>query len=696
MYIDSKSIEQLEKLKELLYKGSDFSIDTAPLISKIDDIITENQKKQADAKAGADYYAKFAERFLAGMNDDLVDAAKNGAIAINDFVKEQDEATIKAIQNYRDYAQKAADLYQQAEEILTDIRDSVIQKIDNIQAYGNAKTSLEDAQINQLQNAVDLMETSGNIAPAAYYEAMMKNSVNKKEYWAPLLADMQAEFNKAVQEGRIVIGSIEWYEQIGKIYEAQAAIDEATIEFEEFQNAINDIYWDNFDKLIDRLDAVNSELSNLFDLLSEDDKVVDEFGNWTDEGITSLGLLAQQMENAQAKAEEYKKAMDDLERNKANYSIDEYNEKMAELKDSYLSEIKNIKDLKDAMVDLNKVRIDAVKNAIDKEIEALEEKNEKIKESLDLEKEQYGWTKQVADKEKSIAELRRRLNSLAGNTAASAIAERRKLEAELAAAQKEMDDMWYEHSIEEQQKTLDESLENYKENKEDEKDALDKWLEDEERVIQESFDLFNSNLDIVSSVLTAFEQEHGIELTKAVTDPWKSGVDAMEVYRQKLAEMKQKQDDARQNAEDTADDIIDSLYKPQTNSSTTLPHYAKGTIGAKSDHWAIIDELGPELQFVPDGSGRLSYIARGTSVVPHDLSEKLIGLALDPAKVLEESRPTIGAPHITTNNLDIDLSFGSLVHVDHCDQNTLPDLQKMVRGEFDNMMKAINQKLKRK
>ena len=45
MYIDSKSIEQFEKLKELLNKGADFSIDTAPLISKIDDIIKAMKDK---------------------------------------------------------------------------------------------------------------------------------------------------------------------------------------------------------------------------------------------------------------------------------------------------------------------------------------------------------------------------------------------------------------------------------------------------------------------------------------------------------------------------------------------------------------------------------------------------------------------------------------------------------------------------
>lgn len=45
MYIDSKSIKQFEKLKALLNKGSDFGIDTALLISKIDNVIKAMKDK---------------------------------------------------------------------------------------------------------------------------------------------------------------------------------------------------------------------------------------------------------------------------------------------------------------------------------------------------------------------------------------------------------------------------------------------------------------------------------------------------------------------------------------------------------------------------------------------------------------------------------------------------------------------------
>lgn len=743
------------------------SADTVGLDEKntiIDEIIGLYESKKSLLDTAKNAYQNRADALLDGFSDDIKAKIKNGSINIEEY----DGELAEDIQNYFDYITKANDLEIELGGVTVTIADFSLQKFDNVAtAFDNEIEEKFQSDQDLIEAEIGYLEEQGKrVSPELYQKLIdiqneeQKVLENKKKTLEDVLATEMAA-------GRIQVGDKQWYEMTNAINEVDEAIIQGKQDLESFQNSINDLYWDNFDKLVDRLDAVNSELSHLFDLLSEDDKVVDEFGNWTDEGIASLGLLAQQMENAQSKAEEYKQAMDDLESNKANYSLDEYNEKMAELKDSYLSEIKNIEDLKDEMVNLNKVRIEAIKKGIDKEIEALEKKNKKIKESLDLEKEQYEWQKQVAEKEKSIADIQRRLNALAGDNSASAIAERRKLQAELAQAQAEMDDMWYEHGIEEQQKSLDESLDNYKENKEDEKEALDKWLEDEEKVIQESFDLFNSNVDLVSSVLTAFEQEHGIKLTEAITDPWKSGIDAMTAYRNELAKMKQEQEDAKDDADETADDIIESLNEPDVtppsvpnppssdNSQTEetenttpshrtytikkndtlsgiakselgsaarwqeiynlnkdvisnpnliypgqkikLPYYAKGTTGVKDDQWAITDELGDELTLHAGPNGRLQYLTKGSGVVTADLTQRLMEWGeLDPSQVLENSSPKIGAPHITTNNFDIDLSFGSLVHVDHCDQNTLPDLQKMVRGEFDNMMKTVNQKLKRK
>ena len=384
--------------------------------SKIDQIIQKNKEKFADAKAGSAYYENYAQKYLEGMNGDLITAAKDGAIAITEFTKEQDEATVKAIQNYREYAQKAADLYQQAEEILTDIRDSVIQKIDNIQSYGDAKTSIEDLQTEKLQSMVEYLETSGYIPSTGYYgtnggnaansTGMFENSYKKIDYWTPLLADMQKEFDAAVNSGTIQVGTIEWYEQLEKLYQVQAEISAATLEIEEFQNAINDIYWDNFDHLINHIQYLKDETQSLIDLMDSDDMFTTpdegrkyEGGTieywtaddvkWTNEGIASLGLYAQQMEIAEFEARQYAEAIDDLTKDyeAGLYSENEYCEKLNELKESQYDAIESYEDAKDAIVDMNEARVDSIKDGISKEIEAYEELIEKKKKALNAEKD---------------------------------------------------------------------------------------------------------------------------------------------------------------------------------------------------------------------------------------------------------------------------------------------------------------------
>ena len=123
--------------------------------------------------------------------------------------------------------------------------------------------------------------------------------------------------------------------------------------------------------------------------------------------------------------------------------------------------------------------------------------------------------------------------------------------------------------------------------------------------------------------------------------------------------------------------------------------YASGTLGTKKNQWALIDELGEELVVNADGNGRLSYLTKGTGVVPADLTEKIMKLALDPASVLDGVVPKTRIPNVTANNFDVNLSFDSLVHADNVTQDTLPELQKVIRNEFDYMMKQVNNGLKR-
>ena len=773
--------------------------------AKIDEIIVENQKKYADSLAGARYYEEYAQKYLAGMNDDLVAAAKNGSIAITEFTKEQDEATVEAINNYRDYAQKAADLYQQAEEILTDIRDSVIQKIDNIQTYGEAKTSIEDLQTDKLQSRVDLDETRGIITSPEYYTAMMENSGKKIEYWTPLLSDMQKEFDNAVKSGKIQVGSTEWYEQIAKMYDVQSQIDSATIELEEFQNAINDIYWDNFDQLIDRIEYVKEDTQSLIDLMDSADMVITpetddgwsaDQVEWTKEGMATLGLYAQQMETAEFEAKQYAKAIDDLtaEYEAGHYSENEYLEKLNELKKGQYDNIEAYHDAQDAIKDLNKTRIDAIKEGIEKEIDAYEELINKKKEELSVEKDLYDFQKGVADQQKNIADIQRKLAALSSDNSASAVAKRKQLEAELAEANAELEETYYDRSIENQQNALDKELEDFKEEKDAEIEKWEEYLTNVEQVVADSLNIVQANATEIGNTLTEKAQEYNLTVSDAVLTPWKDGALAVSEYQTafdtaasstttKLEEMKNKwqevidkmaeagqidvnninAENANYAAAKKTPEPKPSESKPNNNTNkdkaivvggkinasgakiysningtgysqyfandpiyTVLSEqgewlkvrhhksssgvtgwfkkgqvkaYAKGTLGVDKDQWALIDELGEELVMRADDSGKLSFMTKGSTVIPHDITENLMELGqLDPTDILNRNRPQITpSKSVINNNMEIhvDASVSELIHVEHLDGNNLDEITKVVDKAWDKKMQGLNSAIKK-
>jgi len=123
-------------------------------------------------------------------------------------------------------------------------------------------------------------------------------------------------------------------------------------------------------------------------------------------------------------------------------------------------------------------------------------------------------------------------------------------------------------------------------------------------------------------------------------------------------------------------------------------YYAKGSLGVDKDQWAITDEYGPELMLVPDGTGKLSYLKAGTGIVPADMTQKLFELAQIPTSDLMSKNMTAIVPNITKNEFKNEFNFDSLVHVDHCDQNTLKDLEKMVDNKINQFGKQMNYALK--
>ena len=510
--------------------------------NKIDDIIAKNREKMANLEAGADYYESYIDKFWNKIPAQYQEAAKNGAIAITDFAGEASEEVVEAIQSYRDYVQKAADLRQQKEETKTENRDLAIQKFNNAYDAGDVRATVEDSQTEKLQNTVDYDEARGLITSGAYYAAMMENSNKKIEYLTNARAAMQEELDRAVKAGEIEKGSNEWYELIDQMYQIDAQIDEAAIEIEEYQNAINDIYWDNFDQLINRLDYLQDETQSLIDLMDSEDMVITpetddgwaaDQVEWTKEGLASLGLYAQQMEIAEYKSKQYAEAIDDLtkEYEAGHYSENEYIEKLEELKSAQYDSIEAYYDAQDAIKELQKARVDEIKKGIEKQVDAYEKLIDKKKEALNAEKDLYDFQKSASEQRKNIDQIERQLAVLANDTSMSAMAKKRQLEAELAEAKAEQEELYYNRSIEQQQEALDKELEDFQTQKDAEIQKWEEYLENVELLVTESLGIVQSNASEIGETLTAKAEEYNLTVSDAILTPWKDGSLAVSDYQ---------------------------------------------------------------------------------------------------------------------------------------------------------------------
>ena len=712
---------KLEEIEAIIEKTSakiaNFLDDTTSIKSKdelYDELIKAEKDKSETYLKAAQKYNVEAAAALSGVPQQYQEMARNGAIAIEDFIGEDQVEIAEKIQEYRDWAAKADEAENGHLEAIAAISAHRVEQLEDIATDFENIISISKSHSDLLQAEMDFIEESGNRLSEDYYEELKRHAQKQLDDMQSERVALQKILDDSVAAGDVVIGSDDWYSMLETIYEVDKEIVDCKTSLEEFQNAINELYWDNFEKLIDEIDNVDSELSNLYDLISDDDKVVDEMGNWTDEGVTALGLLAQQMEVAQQKSKEYGKAIDKLKKDYAAglYSTDEYNEKLAELTESQYDAIKSYEDAKDAIVDLNKTRIEAVKECIQKEIDAYSELIEKKKESLNSDKEAYDFQKQVEESNKNIEAIERKIAALQGDTSSSAMAQRKRLEAELLKAKEEQQDMYYDHSVEKQQEALDKELEDYTKNKEDEMDALDEYLKKEEQVISDSFDLIAENTRNIANTLIGISEEYGVSISDTVATPWINGANAIGTYEEQLntsvsattknlETLKQQLEDLQTQADRTANSIVNATHSTivETNDGhqTSIKGYAKGSKSIEYDQWALIDELGDELQLVPNGSGRLDYIKKGTGILNNTLTEKLMDLAIDPTSVLENSRPVIGAPGITTTNntITIDNSVGTLLHVEHLDGSNPAEVAKLVDKAWEKKMQTLNNSIKK-
>ena len=572
----------------------------------IDDIIGLNKSLYDNLTAGASKYYEYAQKLLEKVPAEYREAAQNGAIAIESFTGKVGESAIEAIQDYREWVQKGDDLTQQAEETLTEISSLAKQAVDNIASDYDNKKSIKDSKIDQYEAYNSLLETDVGFESEKIYQAMMSENKSNIGILQKQRDAMLAELNKRVESGEIKKYSQDWYDVVNDISAVDTEIIELKTDIEDYQDSINELHWDKFDLLMDKLNAVSDEADNLIDVLSSKDLVNKDTAEWTDEGITTLGLYAQKMDAAEVQAKKYEEQINYLNKNwkKLGYTEEEYIDKLDELKSGQYDAIKAYNESKDAIVDLNKTRVEAIKNGIQKEIDAYQELIDKKKEELDSEKDLYDFQKSVNEKQKDIAKIQRQLAALAGDNSASAKAKRAQLEAELLDAQADLEETYYDRSVSNQQEALDKELESFEDAKNDEMEGWDEYLENTNKVVADSLDVVKANTNAIYQELQTMGQEYGLSITESLISPWKEGENAIQAFSEKFGLAMSATVDELKKLELEFMETMEKIEKSGSTSVGTVKNNATGYQSA---------EYKPPKQEESSGGGSSSGSSSGNS-----------------------------------------------------------------------------------
>lgn len=412
----------------------------------------------------------------------------------------------------------ATDNYNQAKEDHTsNVRQARKDRFDKVQERYDNKAGLIEQKKNAVSNSLSIAEAKGQLIGEAYYTRQanaVKSDMKLKQEEAGKLAKKLST---------IKFGSDEWYEAQEALNGVYESIQQDEQELAEFQKSINELKFDRFDELLNKLGDITDETDFLIDMLDSDNLFDSDTGMITDDGITAIGLTAQNYDTYLAEAQKYKDAIADLNEMYKNgeISLTDYNSQLRTYQQGQRDSIKSANEAKKSLVAY-------VKQGLDAQNDALSEEIEKRKKLLEQEKSEKEFNDQTLERSKKIARLKRQIAILENDDSDSNRKNLRQLRSNLQDLEKEEKDSFYDKSISDQEEGLDKMLENSKKQAED-------YLKDTNKVFSDALTYVNANSSQVASNINKISKDLGISISTYIVNAWKDGGSAVGTYASTLS-----------------------------------------------------------------------------------------------------------------------------------------------------------------
>lgn len=431
----------------------------------------ENVYERYDAMAGkhsstAEYYKTLQEnRVKHGLSQ--YPGAKNPSIWYKEMGKQYDSLAKekKTRQNeakqvkdkMKEYlktpgAKKTDKAYLELVKSQTELKTTII-SLDNDML--DLKQAMEDAREEHLQWKVDRWERAGSKQDAVInYKKITTDPtrrISEKDYTERIKTqsnEMVALENKRQQISNWLAQHYETpnNEEYQKKAEELASINKELIQgmqnIEEWNKEILALRWKPIDDLQDKLSTVVSELQTAQKLLGDADSFYNDDGSFTQNGLTNILLIQEQIDTTKDKLANYRESLNNLDKlYKAGwYSADEYNQKHADI-------LKNLQQESSTLADLKQNMLDMYTTQVTKENDLLQKNIDKRKDALSAKEKYYDYDKTLKKKSKDINTLKAQIAALEGTSSAASKARLEKLRAELSDAEDDMADTMHQHEV---------------------------------------------------------------------------------------------------------------------------------------------------------------------------------------------------------------------------------------------------------
>lgn len=595
---DEKALNDLtkaQKNKDKLYAGStkeqqilattkgkkSYVYQNMLLTQETKNLKEQNKQRQTALKETRDSYMKAKNRYNTADADKTKSQNKllNNKTVMSKLNKTQQKAlkagktvstkgitdakVLKWIQDYNEKVKKSADLSkklrieqealdratseaaQSQAEYAQSIVENAKKKLENIANYYDSFTSQWENRNSMYEAYMDRMQTQGYNLSTKFYEAEIGQQQKIVDNLSQKYIAMKHNFAQAVQDGKIVEGTEEYYEMQNEIDQVAISLKEAQNKVVEFQASIRDLKWEQFDQLQEAIGRITSESDFLIDLMSHKD-MYDKDGNMTEQGLATMGLHGVNYNTYMAQADKYKEEMLKISEELAN---DPNNQKLIdrknELIDAQQQAILSAEDEKDSIKDL-------IQDGIDKQLDALDDLIDKYLDCLDSEKDLYEYRKKIGEQSEKIASLQKQLSSLQGDNSEENKAKLQKLKEDLKSAQDDMEETQYDKYISDQKKLLDELKQDYKK-------ALDDRMDNVDVLISDAIASINSNSSNISQTLQTESKNVGYTLSGEMQTIWSSQSGIISQYGDDFSSKLTGVNSAIENVYNRQKDMIDAI-----------------------------------------------------------------------------------------------------------------------------------------